>query len=128
MVATLCVFAWLQNLLGKLSGHFNERMIDGGLLKILNNMRERKWTDEDITKGIQTIRDVLIREYKELKFVIVHNFTMVCGIHLLTLCVVWLQHNGALREGASDRPPELGSAPHGQVLEGERPLLREQGV
>ncbi|GAB9470594.1 hypothetical protein Gpo141_00007835 [Globisporangium polare] len=56
----------LQNLLGKLSGHFNERMIDGGLLKILTNMRERKWTDEDITKGIQTIRDVLIREYKEL--------------------------------------------------------------
>lgn len=44
-------------------------MIDGGLLKILTNMRERKWTDDDITKGIQTIRDVLIREYKELKCV-----------------------------------------------------------
>lgn len=44
-------------------------MIDGGLLKVLTNMRERKWTDEDITKGIQTIRDVLIREYKELKCV-----------------------------------------------------------
>ncbi|KAF1318525.1 V-type proton atpase subunit h, partial [Globisporangium splendens] len=56
----------LQNLLGKLSGYFNERMIDGGLLKILNNMRERKWTDDDITKSIQSIRDVLIREYKEL--------------------------------------------------------------
>ncbi|TMW64385.1 hypothetical protein Poli38472_013007 [Pythium oligandrum] len=56
----------LQNLLGKLSGHFNERMIDGGLLKTLNNLRERKWTDEDITKAIQAIRDVLIREYKEL--------------------------------------------------------------
>ncbi|RLN36689.1 hypothetical protein BBJ28_00021212 [Nothophytophthora sp. Chile5] len=58
----------LQNLLGKLSGYFNERMIDSGLLKTLNNMRERKWTDEDITKSIQAIRDVLIREYKELKY------------------------------------------------------------
>ncbi|KAF1777909.1 Armadillo-type fold [Phytophthora cactorum] len=56
----------LQNLLGKLSGFFNERMIDSGLLKTLNNMRERKWADEDIAKGIQAIRDVLIREYKEL--------------------------------------------------------------
>lgn len=59
----------LQNLLGKLSGHFNERMIDGGLLKLLTNLRERKWADEDIAKGIQSIRDVLIREYKELKCV-----------------------------------------------------------
>lgn len=59
----------LQNLLGKLSGYFNERMIDGGLLKTLDNMRERKWTDEDITKSLQAIRDVLIREYKELKYV-----------------------------------------------------------
>eukprot|EP00644_Phytophthora_capsici_P010322 jgi/Phyca11/573119/estExt2_Genewise1.C_PHYCAscaffold_510194 len=56
----------LQNLLGKLSGFFNERMIDSGLLKTLNNMRERKWADEDIVKGIQAVRDVLIREYKEL--------------------------------------------------------------
>ncbi|KAH7474260.1 hypothetical protein PRIC1_013609 [Phytophthora ramorum] len=56
----------LQNLLGKLSGFFNERMIDSGLLKTLNNMRERKWADEDISKGIQAVRDVLIREYKEL--------------------------------------------------------------
>ncbi|KAG6614140.1 V-type proton ATPase subunit H [Phytophthora cinnamomi] len=56
----------LQNLLGKLSGFFNERMIDSGLLKTLNNMRERKWADEDIAKGIQAVRDVLIREYKEL--------------------------------------------------------------
>ncbi|KAG7401534.1 V-type proton ATPase subunit H [Phytophthora boehmeriae] len=56
----------LQNLLGKLSGFFNERMIDSGLLKTLNNMRERKWADEDIVKGIQAIHDVLIREYKEL--------------------------------------------------------------
>ncbi|TYZ58974.1 hypothetical protein PybrP1_011758 [[Pythium] brassicae (nom. inval.)] len=56
----------LQNLLGKLSGHFNERMIDGGLLKLLTNLRERKWADEDIAKGIQAIRDVLIREFKEL--------------------------------------------------------------
>lgn len=56
----------LQNLIGKNSGFFNERMIDGGLLKTLTNLRERKWTDEDITKNIQSIRDVLIREYKEL--------------------------------------------------------------
>ncbi|KAL7680886.1 putative ATPase, V1 complex, subunit H, armadillo-like helical [Plasmopara halstedii] len=56
----------LQNLLGKLSGFFNERMIDSGLLKTLNNMRERKWADEDIVKGIQAVRDVLVREYKEL--------------------------------------------------------------
>ncbi|TDH68042.1 hypothetical protein CCR75_008639 [Bremia lactucae] len=56
----------LQNLLGKLSGFFNERMIDSGLLKTLNNMRERKWADEDVVKGIQALRDVLIREYKEL--------------------------------------------------------------
>ena len=44
-------------------------MIDGGLLKVLTNMRERKWTDDDITKSIQLIRDVLLREYKELKCV-----------------------------------------------------------
>lgn len=56
----------LQNLLGRLSGFFNERMIDSGLLKTLNNMRERKWADEDIAKGIQAVRDVLVREYKEL--------------------------------------------------------------
>ncbi|CAH0474282.1 unnamed protein product [Peronospora belbahrii] len=56
----------LQNLLGKLSGFFNERMIDSGLLKTLNNMRERKWADEDIVNDIQSVRDVLIREYKEL--------------------------------------------------------------
>ncbi|KAI9914427.1 hypothetical protein PsorP6_007806 [Peronosclerospora sorghi] len=56
----------LQNLLGKLSGYFNERMIDSGLLKTLNNMRERKWADEDIAKGVQALRDVLLREYKEL--------------------------------------------------------------
>ncbi|CAI5743376.1 unnamed protein product [Peronospora destructor] len=56
----------LQNLLGKLNGFFNERMIDSGLLKTLNNMRERKWADEDIAKDIQAVRDVLIREYKEL--------------------------------------------------------------
>ena len=56
-----------QNLLGKLCGFFNERMIESGLMKTLNNMRERKWADEDIVKGIQAVRDVLIREYKELK-------------------------------------------------------------
>jgi V-type H+-transporting ATPase subunit H len=54
-------------LLGKQSGYFNERMIDGGLLKTLNNLKERKWADEDVMKGIQSIRDVLLREYKELK-------------------------------------------------------------
>ena len=36
-------------------------------MKTLNNMRERKWADDDIVKGIQAVRDVLIREYKELK-------------------------------------------------------------
>ncbi|GLE00746.1 hypothetical protein PINS_up009534 [Pythium insidiosum] len=56
----------LQNLLGKFSGYFTERMIDGGLLKTLNNLKERKWADEDVTKNIQSIRDVLMREYKEL--------------------------------------------------------------
>ncbi|CAI5735954.1 unnamed protein product [Hyaloperonospora brassicae] len=56
----------LQNLLGKLSGFFDERMIESGLMKTLNNMRERKWADDDIVKGIQAVRDVLIREYKEL--------------------------------------------------------------
>lgn len=70
-IEPFCLNAWVveQNLLGKLSGYFNERMIDGGLLKILTNMRERKWTDEDIAKSIQSVRDVLIREYKELKYV-----------------------------------------------------------
>lgn len=48
-------------------------MIDSGLLKTLNNMRERKWADEDIAKGIQAVRDVLIREYKELKYVLQHK-------------------------------------------------------
>ncbi|OQS05413.1 V-type proton ATPase subunit H [Thraustotheca clavata] len=56
----------LQNLLGKKNGTYNEAMIDGGLLKTLTNLRERKWTDEDITKSIQSVRDVLIREFKEL--------------------------------------------------------------
>uniref|UniRef100_M4BUC0 ATPase V1 complex subunit H C-terminal domain-containing protein n=1 Tax=Hyaloperonospora arabidopsidis (strain Emoy2) TaxID=559515 RepID=M4BUC0_HYAAE len=50
----------------QLCGFFNERMIESGLMKTLNNMRERKWADEDIVKGIQAVRDVLIREYKEL--------------------------------------------------------------
>lgn len=54
-------------MLGKRSGYFNERMVDGELLKTLNNMRERKWADEDITKNLQSIRDDLLREYKELK-------------------------------------------------------------
>ncbi|RHY13782.1 hypothetical protein B5M09_007756 [Aphanomyces astaci] len=56
----------LQNLLGKQNGAYNERMLDGGLLKTLTNLRDRKWTDEDITKSITAIRDVLIREFKEL--------------------------------------------------------------
>ncbi|KDO26787.1 hypothetical protein SPRG_08077 [Saprolegnia parasitica CBS 223.65] len=56
----------LQNLLGKQNGQYNESMIDGGLLKTLTNLRDRKWTDEDITKSIQAVRDVLIREFKEL--------------------------------------------------------------
>lgn len=60
-------------------------MIDGGLLKILTNMRERKWTDEDITKGIQTIRDVLIREYKELKCVCCHVLRSVRMVGFLLL-------------------------------------------
>lgn len=57
-----------------MSGFFNERMIDDGLLKTLNTMRERKWADDDITKSIQTVRDVLVREYKELKCVSVVRF------------------------------------------------------
>ncbi|RHY01165.1 hypothetical protein DYB25_002134 [Aphanomyces astaci] len=60
----------LQNLLGKQNGAYNERMLDGGLLKTLTNLRDRKWTDEDITKSITAIRDVLIREFKELKLLI----------------------------------------------------------
>ncbi|OQR83952.1 V-type proton ATPase subunit H [Achlya hypogyna] len=56
----------LQNLLGKQNGAYNEGMIDGGLLKTLTNLRDRKWADEDITKSIQAVRDVLIREFKEL--------------------------------------------------------------
>ncbi|CAK4068083.1 unnamed protein product [Aphanomyces euteiches] len=56
----------LQNLLGKQNGAYNERMIDGGLLKTLTNLRERKWADDDIAKSINAIRDVLIREFKEL--------------------------------------------------------------
>ncbi|ETW01555.1 hypothetical protein H310_06210 [Aphanomyces invadans] len=56
----------LENLLGKANGAYNERMIDGGLLKTLTNLRDRKWTDEDIAKSITAIRDVLIREFKEL--------------------------------------------------------------
>ncbi|RHY33914.1 hypothetical protein DYB32_001305 [Aphanomyces invadans] len=55
-----------ENLLGKANGAYNERMIDGGLLKTLTNLRDRKWTDEDIAKSITAIRDVLIREFKEL--------------------------------------------------------------
>ncbi|KAF0696601.1 Aste57867_12671 [Aphanomyces stellatus] len=56
----------LQNLIGKQNGAYNERMIDGGLLKTLTTLRDRKWTDDDITKAINSIRDVLIREFKEL--------------------------------------------------------------
>nr|CCA18464.1 Vtype proton ATPase subunit H putative [Albugo laibachii Nc14] len=56
----------LKNLLGKLSGYFDERMIDSGLLKTLNIMRDRKWTDDDLVNTINNVRDALVREYKEL--------------------------------------------------------------
>jgi hypothetical protein len=99
-----------------MSGFFNERMIDSGLLKTLNNMRERKWADEDIAKGIQAVRDVLIREYKELKCVLWAAFGLFLVEEidrLLCSCGCDEQHHGALREGASNGKSELGAAAHG---------------
>lgn len=108
----------MQNLLGKLSGFFNERMIDSGLLKTLNNMRERKWADEDIAKDIQAVRDVLIREYKELKYGFyssrVYPRSIETNIDLFACfsAMLRVQYHGALREGAKNGNTELGTPAH----------------
>lgn len=60
------ILAALRNLLGKHNGTYNEVMIESGLLKYLNQMKERKWSDDDISVELNMIRDVLIREFKVL--------------------------------------------------------------
>ena len=41
-------------------------MIESGLIKTLNKMKDRKWSDEDIADDVHAVRDVLIREFKVL--------------------------------------------------------------
>lgn len=43
-----------------------EIMIDMGLLKCLTVMKDRKFSDEDVVKDLQALRDILFREYKVL--------------------------------------------------------------
>lgn len=60
------ILAAFRNLLGKNNGTFNETMIEAGLIKTLNQMKERKWSDEDIRDDVNVIRDVLLCEFKVL--------------------------------------------------------------
>jgi len=58
--------AALRNLIGKHDCIFNESMIDNDILKTLNTMKERKWADEDIQDDIKTVRDSLLKNFREL--------------------------------------------------------------
>lgn len=64
-ITRVCLCA-LKNLLGKNNGVFNEVMIESGMLKSLGKMKEQPWTDIDIVTDVSSIRDVLLREFKEL--------------------------------------------------------------
>lgn len=41
-------------------------MLESGVLKTLNQMKERKWTDQDIVQDLQKVREFLLREFKVL--------------------------------------------------------------
>lgn len=58
--------AGLRNLIGKHDCVFNEEMIDCEILKTLNTLKERKWGDEDIQDDIKTVRESLLKNFREL--------------------------------------------------------------
>jgi len=57
--------ATLRNL-NKQGSQYNERMIECGLLKTLDQLKERKWGDADIGEDILAVRDSLLRDFREL--------------------------------------------------------------
>jgi V-type H+-transporting ATPase subunit H len=58
--------AALRNLIGKHDCAFNEVMIDNNILKTLATLKERKWGDEDIKDDIDTVRESLLKDFKQL--------------------------------------------------------------
>mmetsp|Transcript_29384 Transcript_29384/g.57663 ORF Transcript_29384/g.57663 Transcript_29384/m.57663 type:complete len:462 (+) Transcript_29384:36-1421(+) len=58
------VFATLRNLIGK--RRFNEDMIAHGMVKVIETVSGRKWTDEDLVSDMQVVNRVLEEKLQEL--------------------------------------------------------------